>query len=161
LKPFGIDVTVLEVAEDILLTIDEEARQIVKDKIETLGVDVRTNVSIGEVKESRVELSDGSSIEYDKLLVANARPQNQGLPPAMGLHLDDTGQYAKVSDYYETSKPGVYAIGDLIGGHTLAHAASAEGIKAVRAMSGDKEMPVNPLSIPRSLFTEPEVAEFG
>lgn len=161
LKPFGIDVTVLEVAEDILLTIDEEARQIVKDKIESLGVDVRTNVSIGEVKASRVELSDGSSIEYDKLLVAIGRRQNLELPRAMGLDLDDTGQYAKVSDYYETSNPGVYAIGDLIGGHTLAHAASAEGIKAVRAMSGDKEMPVNPLSIPRSLFTEPEVAEFG
>src|SRR5699024_5139810 len=145
LKPFGIDVTVLEVAEDILLTIDEEARQIVKDKIESLGVDVRTNVSIGEVKASRVELSDGSSIEYDKLLVAIGRRQNRELPRAMGLDLDGAGQYAKVSDYYDTRNPGVYALGDLIGGHPLAHAASAEGITAVRAMSGDKEMPVNPL----------------
>ena len=55
----------------------------------------------------------------------------------------------------------VYAIGDLIGGYTLAHAASTEGIKAVRAMSGKKERPLSPYSIPRPLFIEPEVAEFG
>lgn len=43
----------------------------------------------------------------------------------------------------------------------MAHAASAEGIKAVRAINGKKERPVSPYSIPRPLFIEPEVAEFG
>lgn len=161
LKAYGIDVTVLEVAEDILLTIDEEARKVVKNKIEALGVDVRTNVSIEEVKASRVELSDGNSVEFDELLVAIGRRQNLTLPEAMGLNLDESGRFVVVDEYYETSTSGVYAIGDLIGGHTLAHAASAEGIKAVRAMSNKKEMPLSPLSIPRSLYTDPEVAEFG
>src|SRR5699024_3892300 len=116
---YGIDVTVLEVAEDILLTIDEEARKVVKNKIKALGVDVRTNVSIEEVKASRVELSDGNSVEFDELLVAIGRRQNLTLPEAMGLNLDESGRFVAVDEYYETSTSGVYAIGDLIGGHTL------------------------------------------
>ena len=161
LKPFGVEVTVIEVAEDILLTIDEEARQIVKRKIETQGMDVRTGVDIEEVTESSVKLSDGSKIDFDELLVAIGRRQNLDLPQAMGLDLDESGKFVQVDEYYESSTPGVYAIGDLIGGHTLAHAASAEGIKAVKAMSNQKEGPVRPTSIPRSLYTDPEVAEFG
>lgn len=161
MKAYGIDVTLLEVAEDILLTIDEDARQIIRKRLEALGVDVRTKVSIEEVKTSSVDLTDGSSFGFDRLLVAIGRRANLELPEVMGLDLDDSGRFVAVDEYYETSAPGVYAIGDLIGGHTLAHAASAEGIKAVRAMSNKKETPVNPLSIPRSLYTDPEVAEFG
>lgn len=161
LKPFGIDVTVLEVAEDILPTVDTEARMSVKEKLQSLGIDVRTSVSIKEVKNNAVELSDGDIIEFDELLVATGRKQNLDLPNAIGLALDETSQFVEADEYYQTSHPHIYAIGDLIGGHTLAHAASAEGIKAVRAITGKKERPVSMASIPRSLYTEPEVSEFG
>jgi dihydrolipoamide dehydrogenase len=106
-------------------------------------------------------LANQEEFEFDELLVATGRQQNLALPKAMGLKLDNDEKFVSVDEYYETSKDNVYAIGDLIGGYTLAHAASAEGIKAVRAMSGKKERPVNPNSIPRPLFIEPEVSEFG
>ncbi len=161
LKMFGVDVSIIEVAPDILLTIDEEARKIVKGKLKEIGIHIVTNATIQEVTEQQVVLSENETFQFDELLVAAGRRQNLDIPNAMGLKLDVMNQFVTVDDYYKTSEKDVYAIGDLIGGYTLAHAASAEGIKAVRAMSDHKEMPVNPNSIPRPLFIDPEVAEFG
>lgn len=160
-KPFGIDVTILEVAEDILPTVDNEAREIIKSSLQNLGIEIKTNVAIEQVTGNMVELSDGAHIDYDELLVATGRKQNLKLPQKIGMELDEAGQFVKVDEYYQTSRPGFFAIGDLAGGHTLAHAASAEGIKAVRAISGKKERPLSDAAIPRSLYTDPEVAEFG
>ena len=161
LKSLGVDVTIIEVAPDILLTVDEEARAIVKQKLTSKGIKIITKASIQEVKKGSVVLSGQEEITFDELLVATGRKQNLELPKTMGLQLDEKQQFVKVNEYYETSMKNVYAIGDLIGGYTLAHAASAEGIKAVRAISGEKERPLSQYSIPRPLFVEPEVSEFG
>jgi dihydrolipoamide dehydrogenase len=161
MKSFGVDVTIIEAAPDILLTVDPEARAIVKEKLQSLEIKIITKASIQQVKKGKVVLSGQGEIPFDQLLVATGRKQNLEIPKAMGLELDEKQQFVKVNEYYETSMKHVYAVGDLIGGYTLAHAASAEGIKAVRAMSGKKERPVSPYSIPRPLFIEPEVSEFG
>lgn len=161
MKMFGVDVTIIEVADDILLTIDKDARKIVKSKLKDIGINIITGAKIERVSENEIVLSSDESVPFDELLVAAGRRQNLALPNALGLALDQTKQFVSVDEYYETSEKDVYAIGDLIGGYTLAHAASAEGIKAARAMSGRKEAPLNPHRIPRPLFIDPEVAEFG
>ncbi|GAB3790456.1 dihydrolipoyl dehydrogenase [Virgibacillus kimchii] len=161
LKKFGVDVTIVEVASDILLTMDDDARKVIKNKLKDAGIDFVTDADIQKVTDEKVVLAENREILFDEILVATGRRQNLELPEAMGLKLDDHQRFVSVDEYYETSEKHVYAIGDLIGGYTLAHAASAEGIKAVRAMSGKKEKPVNPNSIPRPLFIEPEVSEFG
>lgn len=161
LKKFGVDVTIIEVAPDILLTIDQDARQVIKNKLTSIGINIITNAKIQEVTDQKIVLSENKEFAFDEILVATGRRQNLEIPIAMRLKLDEKQQFVLVDDYYETSEKDVYAIGDLIGGYTLAHAASAEGIKAARAMSGQKEMPVHPHSIPRPLFIEPEVSEFG
>ena len=51
--------------------------------------------------------------------------------------MDAANKFVAVNDTYETSKKHVYAVGDLIGGYQLAHAASAEGLIAVHAMNGE------------------------
>lgn len=161
LKMFGVEVSIIEAAPDILLTMDADARDVVKGKLKDIGIQIVTNAKIQKVTESEVVLAGGDAYQFDELLVATGRRQNLTIPKAMGLTLDENEQFVEVDDYYETSAKNVYAIGDLIGGYTLAHAASAEGIKAVRAMSGRKEIPVNPNSVPRPLFIDPEVSEFG
>ncbi|UPQ86046.1 dihydrolipoyl dehydrogenase [Ignavigranum ruoffiae] len=160
LQAFGVKVTVLEVAKDILLTEDPDARKIVKQAISSL-IDIHIQVKIKEVGPREVILEDGSTYPFDQLLVATGRLPNTELAQSIGLEFDDKGRFLKVDAYYQTSKPHIYAIGDLIGGYTLAHAASAEGIKAVRAIAGQKERPVQMKSVPRSLFVSPEVASFG
>ena len=128
MAPLGVDVTVIEVAPTILATEDDEARSIIREKMEQLGITILEGVSIDRVKENAVILADGKSYSYDNLLVATGRKPNIELAQMMGLELTEKG-FIKVDSYYESSQSGVYAIGDLIPGYMLAHVASSEGIK--------------------------------
>ena len=89
------------------------------------------------MKQGKIILAD-QEIPYDTLLVATGRKPNievaQRSEPKNGC----SNKFVAVNDFYETSKKHVYAVGDLIGGYQLAHAASAEGLIAVHAMNGDK-----------------------
>ncbi len=161
MAPLHVSVTILEVAKDILLTEDPEVRAILKKKLKQLGIVVETDVNIRRVTKNSVELQSGETIPFEKLLLATGRKANLALPREMGLALDETGQFVKVNKHYETSQKGIYAIGDMIGGYMLAHAASAEGLKAVAHMTGTPQEPLNQANIPRCIYTNPEVASFG
>ena len=70
--------------------------------------------------------------------------------------------YIPVGDYYQTSVPGIFAIGDVIATPQLAHVASKEGEIAVEYMAGHKPEPrVDPHVIPNAVYCEPQVASFG
>ncbi|MCK5764797.1 MAG: FAD-dependent oxidoreductase, partial [Bacteroidales bacterium] len=67
----------------------------------------------------------------------------------------------KVDDYYRTSVPGYYAIGDIVHGPALAHVASHEGITCVENIAGLYTEPVDYGNIPGCTYTNPEVASVG
>ena len=54
----------------------------------------------------------------------------------------------QVDEFYRTTAPGVYAIGDIVPGPALAHVASAEGIICVEAICGHHPEPLNYGNIP-------------
>lgn len=161
MAPLDVSVTILEVAEDILLTEDPEARAIIKKRLQQLNIAVETGVSIQNVTKESVQLYSGKVVPFEQLLVATGRKANLALPKEIGLELDESGRFVKVNKYYETSQKGIYAIGDLIGGYMLAHAATAEGLRAVAHMTGNSQEPLNQARIPRCIYTNPEVASFG
>lgn len=68
--------------------------------------------------------------------------------------------FLKVDDNYQTVLPGVYGVGDVIGGIQLAHVATAEGCRAVENMFG---LPAsqNLSVIPSCVYTDPEIACVG
>jgi dihydrolipoamide dehydrogenase len=98
----------------------------------------------------------------DKVLVAvGRRPNTAGL----GLHeagvaLEDRSGRVQVDEGYQTSVPGVYAIGDLIAGPMLAHKAEEEGVAVAERLAGMKTH-VNYDAIPSVIYTWPEVASVG
>jgi len=65
-----------------------------------------------------------------------------------------------VNENFESSIPGVYAIGDLIFGAQLAHAASAQGMVVAERLAG-KEPSVNLNVVPGCVYTDPEIASAG
>ncbi|EJN94116.1 dihydrolipoamide dehydrogenase [Streptococcus mutans] len=160
MKPLGVDVTVIEVAPQILLTEDEAARSIIRNKLKALGVRIFEGALIKEVTSQAVVLESAGTQEFDQLLVATGRKPKTKLAEEMGAALTERG-FIKVDDYYETTLPHVYAIGDLTESYMLAHVASMEGIKAVKAICRRAEEPVDALGVPRSLYTSPEVVSFG
>ncbi len=158
LAPLGTDVTILEVANDILLTEDEDARQIIKAKMDKIGIKYKTNAEIKSVRKNEVVLNN-ETINFTNLLVATGRQPNAEIAEVLNLKMD--GKFVKVNQNFETSQNHVFAIGDLIGGYQLAHAASAEGIHAVEYIHSGQATVLKTQSIPRCVYTIPEIASFG
>jgi dihydrolipoamide dehydrogenase len=97
----------------------------------------------------------------DKILVAVGRvPETAGLGLAeAGVRLDGGGRIV-VSESYETSAPGIYAVGDLVAGPMLAHKAMEEGVVCVERLAGQPSL-VEYEFIPSIIYTLPEVAAVG
>lgn len=160
MAPLGTSVTIVEVADDILMTEDDEARTLIKKRLKELSVSVITKATIKEVKEKTLYLSD-ASLNFDELLVVTGRQANLELVQQLHLETTERDKYVKVNHYYQTSNPSIYAVGDMVDSYMLAHAASKEGIKAVRHMFGKKERRLLREQIPRCVYTHPEIASFG
>lgn len=161
MKPLGVDVTVIEVAKDVLLTEDPEARQIIKQQLTKMGIKIHTDVSIEEVTKDEVRLASSEKIPFNQLLVATGRKADLTLAEQLGLELTENKKFVKVDHHYETSQANVYAIGDVTDSYMLAHVASEEGLRAVSAIRKEPQRPLDAELVPRCLYTDPEIASFG
>lgn len=158
LAPMGTKVTVLNHSADILQTEEPDARPIIKEKMESLGIELITGFTFEEVRDGEIQTSIGT-FTYKSLLFATGRRPNTQIAEALEMKMD--GRLIAVNNNYETSIPGIFAIGDLVGGFQLAHSASAEGMHAVDYMLGKQPKAINQMEIPRCVYTHPEIATFG
>lgn len=156
----GIKVTIIEVADDILLTEDADARNVVKRYLKQQNVKIMTKADIKEVQRGKVKLAE-EDVAFDKLLVATGRKPVTNIVKDLDLKLDNSDIFVKVNDTFETSKQHIYAIGDLIGGYQLAHAASAEGMVVAHKLAGERFQKVDGKNVPRCVYTFPEIATIG
>ncbi len=134
-------------------------RQFKKDKIKVL---LNSGVDSCEVVGDEVvsTLSDGKKVNTQYVLVAIGRKPNiegSGIEE-LGIELN-RGKIV-VNENLETNIEGIYAIGDLINTPMLAHVASKEGIVAAENAFG-KYKTVDYTTVPRCVYTEPEVAAVG
>lgn len=154
----NVHVTIIEVAEDILLSEDKEARGIVKKRLQKNGIDIITNTKIKEVKQNVVSLLE-KDIPYEKLLIATGRIPNVEI--IQNEQLEMNGKFIAVNCHFETSKRHIYAIGDITGGYQLAHAAIMEGIYVAEKIAGKLVAEIKENDIPRCVYTTPEIASIG
>ena len=125
-----------------------------------LGEEYRTI----EEKEGRVEvaLQSGKTIETEYLLYANGRQGN-----SEGLKLENCGvavnsrKQLTVNEYYQTSDPDIYAVGDIIGFPSLVSTGNEQGRIAARHAILGKAKPLNASRIPLAVYTIPEIAMVG
>jgi dihydrolipoamide dehydrogenase len=69
--------------------------------------------------------------------------------------------FIKVDEFYRTSAPGYFAIGDVIGPPQLAHVASREGVICVEKIAGKDPDPLDYMTIPSCTYCQPQVASVG
>ena len=160
MRPLGAEVSLLEVADDILLSEDEEARAIIKAKLEAMGIDLEVKADIQEVQKDSVQ-TGSKTYEFDQVLLATGRQANLDLAQDLGLALTGDGRFVQVDSYYRTSQAHIYAIGDLVDSAQLAHVASQEGKCAVNHLTRQPRQAFNQKLIPRCVYTDPEIASFG
>jgi dihydrolipoamide dehydrogenase len=124
-------------------------------------------VTHGKVQDGHVTLTvenakgQQSVLTADRVLVAvGRRAYATGLnAAAVGVAFDERGRIV-VDQHYQTSVPGVYAIGDVIAGPMLAHKAEEEGVALAERLAGQVGH-VNYDVIPGVVYTWPEVATVG
>ena len=161
----GSQVIVLEAMERILPGMDFEMGQLAHRIFQRQGIEFRVNswVESATVQGDKcvVKCKDSEPIECDRVLLSAGRvPNSSGLGlETIGLETDKRGFLAVNSDY-QTGVPGVYAVGDLIGGAMLAHKAMEEGVVCAERMTGMASH-FNYDCIPAIVYTHPELATVG
>ncbi len=164
----GAKVTVLEFLPRILALSDVELAGMVQKALQKQGLTFHLETKVtGHAREDdgvtvRAEAhGKEQTFRGDRVLVAvGRRPYSEGLGLAeAGVALDRGGRVV-VDEAFQTSVPGVYAIGDLIAGPMLAHKASEEGIAVAERLAGQKTH-VNYATIPSVIYTHPELASVG
>ena len=171
LADFGVKVTVIEAGPRILPTEDQAISQEMMRLLIKRGVTFYVNAKVqpdGIVKhESEVELTltreqeQPVTIAVDRVLVSVGRVANIEDIGLENTNVRVNNGLIAVNEYMQTNEPHIYAIGDCIGGLQLAHAASAEGIAAVKHLTGEQAAPISSLNIPKCIYSHPEAASIG
>ncbi|WP_304952103.1 dihydrolipoyl dehydrogenase [uncultured Alistipes sp.] len=164
----GVKVTVVEYLPRMMPLEDEEVSKTMERAFRKLRATVLTSTTVKGVKnagdrcEVEIEGKKGpETLTADVVLSAvgvQANIEGIGLEE-LGIAVE-RGKVA-VDEYYRTNVAGVYAIGDIVKGPALAHAASAEAVCCVEAICGLNPSPVDYANIPSCIFTTPEVASVG
>ncbi len=167
-QAFGSQVTVIEYLPELLSVIDKEIAKRMKAYLKRQGMDIQTGAAVKAVRQAddgltlTVANAKGEfELQTDMVLLATGRRActrcvNLDDP---GIAVDQRG-FIVVDEDYQTSVPGIYAIGDVIGGRMLAHVASEEGRVAVERMAGMNSH-VAYHAVPAVIFTFPEIATVG
>ncbi len=167
---YGSQVTVLEALDRIVPAMDLEVGKAFQRSLQKQGMEFQLSTKVKKAtvkKDGSVEVSvedasgKSSAFSADVVLLAIGRkPNTEGLGlDKAGVKVDEKGRIA-VDKKFQTSVPGVYAVGDVIAGPMLAHKAMEEGVAAVEIMAGQAGH-VNYDAIPSVVYTWPEVASVG
>lgn len=169
-KRLGARVTCVEYLDQILPGFDGEIRKESNKIFKKQGIEFKLSTKVtgvtveGEKATITVEPAAGGApetIEADTVLVSiGRRPNTDGLNlEAAGLSTNARGQ-VETDHRFQTSVPGIWAIGDVIPGPMLAHKAEDEGIAVAENIGGLTGI-VNHDVIPSVVYTWPEIAGVG
>lgn len=161
-----VPVTIVEMAERLIPGEDPDAVNVLTKALEKKNIRIHTGAKVTALKtgdtghDVMIETKNGDQqvISAEHILVSVGRGPNVSGISELGLKMD--GPFVAVNRKLETSVPNIYAVGDLIGGWQLAHAASAEGIVAARNTAGKNES-FDDRVVPRGVYTHPEIASVG
>lgn len=166
---YGTAVTVVEMLPTILPQEDAEIAGLLNRSLGRRGVRIMTGTKVEEVvvegEGAKVRVStDGKPEELaaETVLVAVGRAANSEVGGLNELGVAKDRGFVAVNQWMEASVPGIYAIGDVVGGPLLAHKASHEGIVAVEKIAKlNGVAPIDPLKIPSCTYCHPQVASIG
>src|SRR5205814_3357350 len=161
----GVKVTLLEALDRLVPLEDEDVSREMLAAFKKAGIDCRLGVKVKGARKAR----DGVSVDTDQgevwakqLLVAVGRAavsKDLGLEQ-VGVQTHPNG-FIKVDEWMRTSAEGIHAIGDVVGGFLLAHAAAHEGITAVEDIAGERVVPMEQNLVTRCTYSHPQIASVG
>ena len=168
-RKLGAEVDVVEFFPELLLQHDVEVRELLTKRLKDLGVRLflgHRAMGFEKGSPNKVRIQGASSgketlLDADKILVSVGR-----IPSVEGLGLKEAGVdqdakgFIQVDKRMQTNVPGIYAIGDVVGGPLLAHKAYREAKVAAEVIAGEPSAFDN-IVIPAVIYTDPEIAWAG
>lgn len=166
---FGSKVTVLEAAPEILGSVDQELAGLLRQRMEADGIEMHTNCHVGAIVHSgqnvHVEYSSSGQDKQhrftENVLVAVGRQPNISELGLENTSIKHTTHGIEVDATLQTSEPGIYAVGDVIGQPMFAHWATAQGLMLARQLIGQAAPFPDPRINTAVIFSEPELAMAG
>jgi dihydrolipoamide dehydrogenase len=165
---YDVEVTIVEMANDVLPLEDREVSAEVRKNFEKHGIKVLTGTKVVKIETDTtgvtISVLNNSKSEVLKsdmmLLSTGVKPNSEDLGlEKLGVKMENG--YIIVDDYMCTNVKGIYAIGDVTGKMPLAHVASAQGEVAAQKIAGKVPKALNYLNMPRCTYCHPETASVG
>jgi dihydrolipoyl dehydrogenase len=169
-KSFGADVTILEMLPRVVPVEDEDISKELLRTFKKRSIDVNLSVKDTKIEKNK----DGALVSYTD---ANGKPQSKQAekvlvavgrsPRTADVGLDKTNikpdrGFVMTNEWMETTEPGVYAIGDIVGGlPQLAHVGAMAGLVVAAKLAGKYAKAINRARIPGCTYTDPQIASVG
>jgi len=166
----GAEVTVVEVLPQILPVEDAEISAFARKQFEKQGMAIHTGATVKSLdrKEdsvvAEVEMSDGSveKLEAERVIMAVGIVGNVEDLGLESTQVEVDRGHIVVNEWLETSEPGVYAIGDVVGPPWLAHKATHEGVLCAERIAGESGLhPLDTTKVPGCTYCRPQIASVG
>jgi pyruvate/2-oxoglutarate dehydrogenase complex dihydrolipoamide dehydrogenase (E3) component len=167
-RRFGSDVVIVHEGEHLLSREDDDVSSSIEDVFRAEGIELVLHASATVVRtdggEIAMTLADGSVVRGSHLLVAVGRKANTDALgcDAGGVRLDARGNVV-ADEYYATSAPGVYAVGDVLGGPQFTHTSWDDHRRLFDLLTKPDapRLERNERIIPYCVFTDPQVVSVG
>lgn len=161
---FGAVVTLVEMAAHALPAEEPENGQAIGEVVRAEGMALHTGVSAKSVRRVEdgvvVELSDGTGVRGERLLVATGRRSDLRSLGVGAAGLDPDAPAVEVDGHLRAA-PGVWSVGDVTGKGAFTHLAVYQARIAAADVLGQDHRPADYSAVPRVTFTDPEVASVG
>ncbi len=167
LAGMGVDTSLIYRGPLFLRGFDDDVREFVAEEMRKKGVDLRFNTNIEQVTKEgetsyQVQLDNGDTLDAGLVLAATGRrPLIDGLGlEALDVEISDGG-FIRVDDEFQTSVPGIYALGDVIGTPQLTPVALEQAMVLTRNLFGDGKGRMDYEAIPTAVFCQPTIGTVG
>jgi glutathione reductase (NADPH) len=167
----GVETTLVYRGPMFMRGFDDDVRSHLADEMTNKGINLKFNATVREISENQsgteqskytVTLNDGSVIAADIAMFATGRHPNStnlGLEDA-GVEVNDRGAIV-IDQYFQTSLPSIYALGDVVDRMQLTPVALAEGMAVARTLFLNEPTSVDYADIATAVFSQPNVATVG
>jgi len=165
----GVDITIISRSPRLLKNLEPEVSDTMTQALRS-RMSIQTGLEVTEVSEKgglkEVTTADKGGktqiFRAESLFIAAGLRSNADLlqPEKTGVELDERG-FIRVNEFYETSKPRIWAFGDAIGRAMFKHVANKEAELVWHAFSHGHKEALNYDQIPYAIFTWPQIASVG
>ena len=163
---FGSKVYIIDTNPRPIFRADETVSSAIKKYYELDGITFISNSRTSRVTKSserlRLETNKGEIVEVEEMMLSTGFTANtEGLDlESAGVETDPRGNII-VNEYLQTTKPNIYAIGDILGKTQFTHMALRESKIVINNIFSNEKRPVKFENIPYAVFTDPPIGSVG